>query len=215
MKKEQVREIFARFKASNPHPECELNYFSDYTLLIAIVLSAQTTDKNVNKATEGLFKVASTPKEMVALSEEGLKPYIRSIGLFNNKAKNIIALSRDIIEKYDNAIPRDLETLQTLSGVGRKTANVFLNTMYGAATFGVDTHVLRLGNRIGLAKGKTPLAVEKNLKKAIEGVIPDEDLKFVGHWLVLHGRYICKAKKPLCEACVISDLCPATLARRA
>ncbi len=210
MKPADVKEFFARLKKNNPDPKCELDYQSPFTLLVAIVLSAQTTDKNVNKATPALFKVASTPAQMVALGEEKLKDYIRSIGLFNSKAKNIIALSKDLIEKYNGEIPQNADELQKLAGVGRKTANVFLNTMYGAPTFGVDTHVLRLGNRIGLAKGKTPLEVEKALAKAVTGVIPDEDLKHVSHWLVLHGRYICTAKKPACDTCPVADLCPKT-----
>ena len=191
----------------NPDPKCELDFQSDYTLLVAIVLSAQTTDKNVNKVTPALFKVASTPLQMLALGEEKLKGYIRSIGLFNSKARNIIALSKDLIEKYDGKIPKDINELQKLAGVGRKTANVFLNTMYGAPTFGVDTHVLRLGNRIGIAKGKSPLEVEKALVNTVVGVVPDEDLKHVSHWLVLHGRYICTAKKPSCDKCPVEDLC--------
>lgn len=203
-----VQEFFARLKKANPEPKCELDYQSPFTLLVAIVLSAQTTDKNVNKATPALFKAASTPAQMVALGEEKLKEYIRSIGLFNGKAKNIIALSKDLVEKYNGEIPQNVDELQKLAGVGRKTANVFLNTMYGAPTFGVDTHVLRLGNRIGLAPGKTPLDVEKALAKAVTGVIPDEDLKYVSHWLVLHGRYVCTAKKPACDTCPMADLCP-------
>lgn len=207
MKSTDIKEIFARFKKENPEPKCELNFSSPYTLLVAIVLSAQTTDKNVNKATPALFEVASTPQEMLALGEEKLKEYIRSIGLFNSKAKNIIALSKDLVEKYQGEIPTDVDELQKLSGVGRKTANVYLNTLYGLPTFGVDTHVLRLGNRIGVAKGKTPLEVEKNLQKAVTNVIPDEDLKYVSHWLVLHGRYVCTAKKPDCQQCFLFDLC--------
>ena len=203
-----VKEFFARLKKANPEPKCELDYQSPFTLLVAIVLSAQTTDKNVNKATPALFKAASTPAQMVALGEEKLKEYIRSIGLFNGKAKNIIALSKDLVEKYNGEIPQNVDELQKLAGVGRKTANVFLNTMYGAPTFGVDTHVLRLGNRLGLAPGKTPLEVEKALAKAVTGVIPDEDLKYVSHWLVLHGRYVCTAKKPACDTCPMQDLCP-------
>ena len=210
MKPADVKEFFARLKKANPDPKCELDYQSPFTLLVAIVLSAQTTDKNVNKATPALFKAAPTPEKMIALGEEKLKDYIRSIGLFNGKAKNIIALSKDLVEKYNGEIPQSVEELQKLAGVGRKTANVFLNTMYGAPTFGVDTHILRLGNRIGLAKGKTPLDVEKALAKAVTGVIPDEDLKRVGHWLVLHGRYICTAKKPACDTCPVADLCPKT-----
>lgn len=208
MKKADIKEFFARLKKADPEPKCELNFDSPYTLLVAIVLSAQTTDKNVNKATPALFKAASSPEEMLALGEEKIKEYIRSIGLFNSKAKNIIALSKDLIEKYNGKIPKDVDELQKLAGVGRKTANVFLNTMYGMPTFGVDTHVLRLGNRIGIAPGKTPLEVEKNLAKAVVHVIPDNDLKHVSHWLVLHGRYICTAKKPLCGQCPVADLCP-------
>lgn len=207
MKKSDVKEFFARLKKADPEPKCELNFVSPYTLLVAIVLSAQTTDKNVNKATPDLFKAAPTPEEMLALGEEKLKEYIRSIGLFNSKAKNIVALSKDLVEKYDGNIPKDVDELQKLAGVGRKTANVFLNTMYGMPTFGVDTHVFRLGNRTGVAEGKTPLEVEKNLAKAVVGVIPDDDLKYVSHWLVLHGRYVCTAKKPQCGQCPVADLC--------
>ena len=203
----EIKEVFARFKQHNPEPKCELNYTSDYTLLVAIVLSAQTTDKNVNKATSALFAAADTPEKMLALGEEKLKNYIRSIGLFNNKAKSVIALSKDLVEKFGGKIPTDFDTLQTLAGVGRKTANVFLNTFYGLPTFGVDTHVLRLCNRIGIAAGKTPLEVEKNLAKAVVGVVPDDDLKYVGHWLVLHGRYVCAAKKPACGDCFLAGLC--------
>lgn len=208
MKKADIKEFFARLKKADPEPKCELNFDSPYTLLVAIVLSAQTTDKNVNKATPALFKAAPSPEKMLALGEEKIKEYIRSIGLFNSKAKNIITLSKDLIEKYNGEIPKDVDELQKLAGVGRKTANVFLNTMYGMPTFGVDTHVLRLGNRIGIAPGKTPLEVEKNLAKAVIHVIPDDDLKHVSHWLVLHGRYICTAKKPLCGQCPVADLCP-------
>lgn len=208
MKPADVRAFFARLKEKNPEPKCELNYDSPYSLLAAIVLSAQTTDKNVNKVTPELFKSAPTPEKMLELGEENVKKIIRSIGLFNSKAKNIIALSRDLIEKYGGVIPADFDELQKLAGVGRKTANVFLNTYYGAPTFGVDTHVFRLGNRTGIAVGKTPLEVEKNLEKAVKGVVPDEDLKYVSHWLVLHGRYVCTAKKPDCAACPAADLCP-------
>lgn len=207
MKPADVRAFFARLKEKNPEPECELNYDSPYSLLVAIVLSAQTTDKNVNKVTPELFKSAPTPEKMLELGEENIKKIIRSIGLFNSKAKNIIALSRDLVEKYGGTIPADFDELQKLAGVGRKTANVFLNTYYGAPTFGVDTHVFRLGNRTGIAGGKTPLEVEKNLGKAVKGVVPDDDLKYVSHWLVLHGRYVCTAKKPDCAACPVADLC--------
>ena len=208
MKPADVRAFFARLKEKNPKPKCELNYDSPYSLLAAIVLSAQTTDKNVNKVTPELFKSAPTPEKMLELGEENVKKIIRSIGLFNSKAKNIIALSRDLVEKYGGVIPADFDELQKLAGVGRKTANVFLNIYYGAPTFGVDTHVFRLGNRTGIAVGKTPLEVEKNLEKAVKGVVPDEDLKYVSHWLVLHGRYVCTAKKPDCAACPAADLCP-------
>ena len=207
MKPVDIKEFFARLKQADPEPKCELDFISPYTLLVAIVLSAQTTDKNVNKATPALFEVAPTPEKMLALGEEKLKEYIRSIGLFNGKAKNIIALSKDLIEKYNGDIPKNVDELQKLAGVGRKTANVFLNTMYGMPTFGVDTHVLRLGNRIGIAPGKTPLEVEKSLAKAVTGIIPDDDLKHVSHWLVLHGRYVCTAKKPQCNQCPVADLC--------
>ncbi len=207
MKPVDIKEFFARLKQADPEPKCELDFISPYTLLVAIVLSAQTTDKNVNKATPALFEVAPTPEKMLALGEEKLKEYIRSIGLFNGKAKNIIALSKDLIEKYNGDIPKNVDELQKLAGVGRKTANVFLNTMYGMPTFGVDTHVLRLGNRIGIAPGKTPLEVEKSLAKAVTGIIPDDDLKHVSHWLVLHGRYVCTAKKPQCNQCQVADLC--------
>lgn len=208
MKPADVRAFFARLKEKNPEPKCELNYDSPYSLLVAIVLSAQTTDKNVNKVTPELFKSAPTPEKMLELGEENVKKIIRSIGLFNSKAKNIIALSRDLVEKYGGTIPADFDELQKLAGVGRKTANVFLNTYYGAPTFGVDTHVFRLGNRTGIAGGKTPFEVEKNLEKAVKGVVPDDDLKYVSHWLVLHGRYVCTAKKPDCAACPVADLCP-------
>lgn len=208
MKPSDVRAFFARLKEKNPEPKCELNYDSPYSLLVAIVLSAQTTDKNVNKVTPELFKSAPTPEKMLELGEENVKKIIRSIGLFNSKAKNIIALSRDLVEKYGGTIPADFDELQKLAGVGRKTANVFLNTYYGAPTFGVDTHVFRLGNRTGIAGGKTPLEVEKNLEKAVKGVVPDDDLKYVSHWLVLHGRYVCTAKKPDCAACPVAGLCP-------
>ncbi len=207
MKPEAIKEFFARMKRDNPDPKCELNYTTPFTLLVSIVLSAQTTDKNVNKATPALFAAADTPEKMRDLGEEKLKGFIRSIGLFNTKAKNVIALSNELIERFGGDIPNDRDVLQTLSGVGRKTANVYLNTLNGAPTIGVDTHVLRLSNRIGLAKGKTPLEVEKNLEKVLTGTIPDEDLKCVGHWLVLHGRYICTAKKPQCDKCPVSDLC--------
>lgn len=208
MNKNEIRAFFARLKEIDPEPKCELAYTSDFTLLIAIVLSAQTTDKNVNRATPALFAAADTPAKMLELGEEKIKTHIRSIGLFNSKAKNIVALCRDLIDRFGGKIPDDFDALQTLAGVGRKTANVFLNTFYGRPTIGVDTHVFRLCNRLGIAKGKTPAEVEENLKKALENAIPDDDWKYVGHWLVLHGRYYCTAKKPRCAECPAASVCP-------
>lgn len=209
MDKKTLRLFFDRLKQADPTPKCELNYTSPFTLLTAIVLSAQTTDKNVNKATPALFEKADTPEKMIALGEEELKKHIRSIGLFNSKAKNIIALSKQLVERFNGEIPVDRDVLQTLAGVGRKTANVYLNEMYGLPTFGVDTHVFRLCNRLNIATGKTPLEVEKNLEKAVVGTLDDNDLKHVSHWLVLHGRYVCTAKKPHCDVCINADICPA------
>lgn len=209
MDKKTLRLFFDRLKQADPTPKCELNYTSPFTLLTAIVLSAQTTDKNVNKATPALFEKADTPEKMIALGEEELKKHIRSIGLFNSKAKNIIALSKQLVERFNGEIPVDRDVLQTLAGVGRKTANVYLNEMYGLPTFGVDTHVFRLCNRLNIAAGKTPLEVEKNLEKAVVGTLDDNDLKHVSHWLVLHGRYVCTAKKPHCDVCINADICPA------
>lgn len=203
----KVTEIFNRFKQHFPAPKCELNYTNDYTLLVAIVLSAQTTDASVNKATAPLFKIVDTPKKMVQLGVEQLKTYIHSIGLYNNKAVHIMALSQKLIDEFDSVIPRDFEVLQTLPGVGRKTANVFLNTYYHEPRIGVDTHVFRLANKIGLCTGKTPLEVEKKLTTLIKKELSEEDMCSVGHWLVLHGRYVCKAQKPACDQCVIADLC--------
>jgi len=199
----QVREFFARLKARLPEPKGELEYKNPYTLLIAVVLSAQATDVSVNKATEPLFKVADNPKKMVELGEARLKDYIKTIGLYNTKAKNVIALSRALVEKHAGKVPQDRETLQQLPGVGRKTANVVLNTAFGHKTIAVDTHVFRVANRTGLAKGANPLSVELALEKRV----PEEFKNHAHHWLILHGRYVCKARKPDCPNCVVKDLC--------
>ncbi|MCK5295882.1 MAG: endonuclease III [Alphaproteobacteria bacterium] len=203
MTPEQIEDFFARLEKSNPEPKIELNYYSTYTLLIATVLSAQSTDKGVNKATPALFKAADTPEKMIELGLDGLKEHIKTIGLYNNKAKNIIALSKELLEKHNGEVPNNRENLEKLSGVGRKTANVILNTAFGEPVFAVDTHVFRLGNRTGLALGKKPLDVEKELEKNV----PDKYRLHAHHWLVLHGRYVCKAKKPDCKSCVVADLC--------
>ncbi len=203
MNREKRREIFARFRAANPHPTTELAYSSPFELLIAVILSAQATDRSVNKATERLFEVANTPQAMLELGEGGLKEYIKTIGLFNTKAKNIIKTCQILVEKYGGEVPRDREALESLPGVGRKTANVVLNTAFGEPTMAVDTHIFRVANRTGLAPGKTPLAVEKKLLK----VIPEEFLQDAHHWLILHGRYTCTARKPRCGSCIIEDLC--------
>ncbi len=197
------REIFERFRKANPHPTTELKYGSPFELLVAVILSAQATDVSVNKATGKLFAVANTPEAILALGEEGLKKYIRTIGLFNNKARNIIATCRILIEKFGGEVPDNRRDLESLPGVGRKTANVVLNTAFGQPTMAVDTHIFRVANRTGLAPGKTPLAVEKKLLKGI----PKEFLKDAHHWLILHGRYVCTARKPKCDRCLIEDLC--------
>lgn len=199
----QIEEFFARLAKANPNPRGELDYINPYTLLVAVVLSAQATDVSVNKATEPLFKVADTPEKMLRLGEAKLKGYIKTIGLFNTKAKNVIALSRILIEEHGGQVPRDRETLQKLPGVGRKTANVVLNIAFGQPTIAVDTHIFRLGNRTGLAPGKDVLAVELALEKRV----PDKYRLHAHHWLILHGRYVCKARKPDCAACLVSDLC--------
>ena len=203
MKKADIEEFFARLQAADPEPKGELSYKNPYTLLVAVVLSAQATDVGVNKATGPLFAVADTPQKMVELGEEKLKGYIKTIGLFNTKAKNVIKLSEILIERYDSQVPADRDILVTLPGVGRKTANVVLNIAFGQPTMAVDTHIFRLGNRTGLAKGKTPLAVEKGLEKAI----PEKYMQHAHHWLILHGRYVCKARKPECRRCLVEDLC--------
>ncbi len=203
MTPEKVKDFFARLQKQRPEPEGELEFTNDYTLLVAVVLSAQATDTGVNKATRALFKAVSTPAEMVKLGEAGLKKYIKTIGLYNSKAKNIIALSKILMTEHGGAVPRTREALVKLPGVGRKTANVVLNIAFGEKTIAVDTHLFRVGNRTGLASGKTPEEVEEKLLK----VVPDEYLRHAHHWLILHGRYVCKARKPDCPACVVRDLC--------
>lgn len=203
MKKADVEEFFARLKKDRPEPEGELDYINPYTLLVAVVLSAQATDTGVNKATGPLFKVADTPEKMVRLGEEKLKDYIKTIGLFNTKAKNVIKLSQTLIDEYDGEVPQDRDELEKLPGVGRKTANVVMNIAFGAPFIAVDTHIFRVSNRTGLAPGKTPLAVEKKLEKKV----PPEYRQHAHHWLILHGRYVCKARKPDCGRCVVYDLC--------
>ena len=203
MKPAAVQEFFRRLSAANPEPRSELEYLNPYTLLVAVVLSAQATDVGVNKATGPLFQVVTTPQQMVALGEEGLRGYIKTIGLFNTKAKNVIRLSELLIERHGAEVPRDREALETLPGVGRKTANVVLNVAFGEETIAVDTHIFRVGNRTGLAPGKTPDAVEAKLLK----VVPKAYRRHAHHWLILHGRYVCKARKPDCLVCPVSDLC--------
>jgi len=203
MKPAQIEHFFATLSAANPEPQTELNYVNAYTLLVAVVLSAQATDVGVNKATANLFKKVTTPAQMLKLGEDGLKQHIKTIGLFNAKAKNVIALSQILVETHGGEVPRDRETLQALPGVGRKTANVVLNVLWGEPTIAVDTHIFRLGNRTGMAKGKTPLEVELKLEK----VIPAKYRQHAHHWLILHGRYICKARKPDCWRCVVAQDC--------
>ena len=198
-----VAEIFQRFKKANPKPATELIYHNHFELLIAVILSAQATDKSVNKATASLFRIANTPEKMLALGEHDLKETIKTIGLYQSKAKYIIAACKILIDQFNSEVPQDREALQSLPGVGRKTANVILNTCFGEAVIAVDTHIFRVANRTGLAKGKTPLAVEQKLMK----VIPDKFKKDAHHWLVLHGRYTCIARKPKCPDCIIKDLC--------
>lgn len=203
MKKADIEEFFRRLEERDPEPKGELHYVNPYTLLVAVVLSAQATDVGVNKATGPLFEVVDTPEKMVELGEARLRDYIKTIGLFNGKAKNVIALSRMLIEEHDSEVPRDREALERLPGVGRKTANVVLNIAFGVPTIAVDTHLFRLGNRTGLAPGKTVLLVEKKLEK----VVPEKYRLHAHHWLILHGRYVCKARKPNCPVCVVNDLC--------
>jgi endonuclease-3 len=203
MKREKVAELFRRLRALDPHPTTELKYKTPFELLIAVILSAQATDVGVNKATRKLFPVARTPQAILDLGEDGLKSYIATIGLYNAKTKNILATCRALIEHHGGKVPQSREALEALPGVGRKTANVVMNTAFGAETIAVDTHIFRVANRTGLAPGKTVRAVEDKLMK----VVPAEFRKDAHHWLILHGRYVCKARKPLCPVCAINDLC--------
>jgi len=201
--KTQIEDFYARLAESNPAPTTELNYASPFQLLIAVILSAQATDVGVNKATARLFPVAPTPEKMAALGEEGLIEYIKTIGLFRTKARNVIATCNILLHQHDGEVPTERAALEALPGVGRKTANVVLNTAFGQPTIAVDTHIFRLGNRTGLAPGKTVLDVEYKLLR----VTPEKYMKDAHHWLILHGRYICKARKPECSRCVVADLC--------
>jgi endonuclease III len=200
----RIAEIFRRFEAASPDPRTELTYKTPYTLLVAVVLSAQATDKSVNKATEKLYAVANTPQQMLALGEAGLTPYIASIGLFRMKAKNVVALSRILIDQYGGEVPLNREALQALPGVGRKTASVVLNELRVEPAIAVDTHVYRVAHRLGLSKGKTPDQVEADLM----AIVPDPLKTRAHHWLILHGRYVCVARKPKCADCLVADLCP-------
>ena len=204
MKPEIAEKIFARLKRATPEPKGELSYINPYTLLVAVVLSAQATDTGVNRATKDLFPIVDTPEKMLALGETGLKRYIKTIGLFNTKAKNVIALSQILVDKYEGHVPRDREALESLPGVGRKTANVVLNIAFGVPTLAVDTHVFRVANRLKLAPGKTPREVEDKLMK----IVPKKYMDHAHHWLILFGRYVCLARNPKCPVCVLNDLCP-------
>jgi len=203
MKKADVQEFFTRLRAADPEPKSELNWTNPYTLVVAVSLSAQATDVGVNKATEKLFKIADTPQKMLKLGLGGLKDHIKTIGLYNNKAKNVIAMSQMLINEFGGEVPRDRAELEKLPGVGRKTANVVLNVCWGEPTMAVDTHIFRVSNRTGLAPGKNVLEVEKKLLKAV----PAEFMVYAHHWLILHGRYVCKARKPDCAVCTVRDLC--------
>jgi endonuclease-3 len=204
LSKAKINEIFERFRAANPEPKGELEHVNPYTLLVAVVLSAQATDAGVNKATRALFTRADTPEKMLALGEDNVREAIKTIGLYRNKAKNVIALSRALIEHHGGNVPPSREALEALPGVGRKTANVVLNIAFGMPTMAVDTHIFRVSNRLNLAPGKTPLAVEQELER----VVPQKFAMHAHHWLILHGRYVCKARKPECWRCLIADLCP-------
>lgn len=197
------RQIFTRLRTANPEPRGELRYRTPFELLIAVILSAQATDVSVNKATEKLYAVANTPEQILALGLTGLKRYIRTIGLYNSKAKNILATCRILLEQHGGQVPADRQALEKLPGVGRKTANVVLNIAFGQPTIAVDTHIFRVCNRTGLAPGRTPLEVERQL----EAVVPDEFKQHAHHWLILHGRYVCRARAPVCADCLINDLC--------
>ena len=201
--REEITEIFSRFRKLRPEPRGELYHTNPYTLVVAVALSAQATDEGVNRATKHLFAVADTPEKMLALGEDRVRDYIKTIGLYRNKAKNVIALSRKLIDEFGSEVPRDRDQLTTLPGVGRKTANVVMSMAFGIATMAVDTHIFRIGNRLGLAPGKTPDEVEAILMQ----IIPEEFLYHAHHWLILHGRYTCLARKPRCGTCVVADLC--------
>ena len=201
--KAQIEEAFRRFQAANPEPKGELRHINPFTLLVAVVLSAQATDAGVNKATPALFALADTPQKMAALGEERVRDLIKTIGLFRTKAKNVVELSRRLVAEHGGQVPRSREALEALPGVGRKTANVVLNIAFGEPTIAVDTHIFRIGNRTGLAPGKNPFEVEQKLEQAV----PAHYKLYAHHWLILHGRYTCVARKPLCEKCIISDLC--------
>jgi endonuclease III len=203
LKPDQIAEMFRRFAAADPDPRGELDYINPFTLLVAVVLSAQATDVGVNRATKPLFEIADTPEKMLELGEPSLRDYIRTIGLYRMKAKNVIGLSEALIEKHGSKVPCEREALEALPGVGRKTANVVMNIAFGEPTIAVDTHIFRVGNRTGLAPGATPLEVEMKLLKAV----PEAFRLHAHHWLILHGRYICKARKPECWHCLISDIC--------
>ncbi len=203
MKKAHIEEFYTRLRAANPEPKGELHYVNPYTLVVAVALSAQATDVGVNKATGPLFRKVKTPQAMVRLGEARLKDYIKTIGLYNAKAKNVIRLSQMLIDEFGGKVPENREDLERLPGVGRKTANVVLNIAFGQPTIAVDTHLFRVGNRTGLAPGKTPLEVEKKLEKNT----PPQFMLHAHHWLILHGRYVCKARKPDCPACAVADLC--------
>jgi len=203
MKAEDRQEFFRRLQAIDPHPTTELEYKSTFELLVAVILSAQATDVSVNLATRRLYKIANTPKSILDLGEDGLKAYIKTIGLFNSKAKNVIASCKILLERHKGVVPSERAALEALPGVGRKTANVILNTAFGQPTMAVDTHIFRVANRTGLALGKTPLIIERKLLKSI----PQQYLLDAHHWLILHGRYICKARTPNCAECIVRDLC--------
>ncbi|MDH3429801.1 MAG: endonuclease III [Gammaproteobacteria bacterium] len=203
MNKDKRTAIYARLRELDPNPDTELRYDSPFELLIAVILSAQATDVSVNKATDKLYPVANTPEKILALGVAGLKPYIKTIGLFNNKAENIVKTCRMLIDEHHGEVPRNRTDLERLPGVGRKTANVIMNTAFGEPTIAVDTHIFRVANRTGLARGRTPLEVEKRLVR----LTPDEFRKDAHHWLILHGRYVCKARKPLCGDCAIVEWC--------
>lgn len=204
MAPEKIIEMFRRFAAQNPHPQTELYYTNTYTLLVAVILSARATDAGVNKATKNLFSRVDSPQKMLAMGIEGLISHVKTIGLYPAKAKNIMAMSQILMDRFEGQIPRSREDLESLPGVGRKTANVVLNVAFQESTMPVDTHIFRVANRLGLAIGKTPLAVERGL----QAVIPEKFRVQAHHWLILHGRYVCKARVPLCPTCILNDLCP-------